>query len=312
MTVGGERSIRGREGEDRILAEGPARIAELSAAWARTLRAENKSPRTITAYGDSVRYLYDYLGVRGMPLAVAHIRREHVEAFILDVLETRSASTAQTYFRHLRIFFKWAIAEGEVRESPMKHMRPPSVEERVPNVVTRAQIRALLAACTGTNGLRDRAIILLFLDTGMRRGELVGLRVQDIDLDHCSALVMGKGRRERVCAFGEITAAALRSYIGERIDGPLWLGERGALTAHSIPVMLRRRCEQAGIERINAHRFRHTFASAWLTAGGTEGDLMTLAGWRSRAMIDRYGRSAAAERARQAHARIDPLNGLLG
>jgi integrase len=86
----------------------------------------------------------------------------------------------------------------------------------------------------------------------------------------------------------------------------LWLGPKGGLTDSGVAQLLRRRCDQAKIARLHPHQFRHTAAHAWLAAGGNEGDAMRIFGWRSRQMLNRYGASAADERAREAYRRLLP------
>jgi hypothetical protein len=118
--------------------------------------------------------------------------------------------------------------------------------------------------------------------------------------------------RHRVVSLGVKAARALDRYLPERRRHPyvdtlrLWLGSRGRPTidADGVKAMLKRRAADAGIADLHPHAFRHTWAHAFRAAGGNEGDLMLLGGWRSRAMLDRYGKAAAADRAADAYRRL--------
>jgi site-specific recombinase XerD len=293
-------------------------LESLLPSWRRHLRAENKAPRTIQSYDEAALRFITFLKQEGVSLAPADISRRHVEAFEEALHVLYAPATVANRHRSLQQLFRWLEDEGEIAHSPMARMRVPHVPEQPVNVLSDDELVRLIATCNGRNFVssRDHAIIRVFIDTGLRLSELAGLTVSNemrtIDLDYGEVRVMGKGKRFRIVPLSSRTIKSVDRYVRVRrvhqhaATDSFWLGERGPLTTSGITQMLRRRAAQAGIRKLHPHMFRHTFAHHWKLVGGSEEDLMRLAGWRSREMLFRYGASSADERASRSHRALRP------
>ena len=165
----------------------------------------------------------------------------------------------------------------------------------------------MIDACSGKAFIdkRDEAVLRLMIETGLRAGEVVAMQLDDVDIVRGMATIRrGKGGRGRVVPFSAQTRRCLDRYLrarrGHRLadSAVFWLGDRGkGFSYDGLHSALAARARQAGLEGFHPHLLRHTAASRWLAAGGSEGGLMSVAGWTRRDMLDRYTRATAAERA---------------
>lgn len=286
----------------------------LGGMWERHLVAANKSPATIKTYRRSLTRLAKWAAVAIPERPPIDLSVDDLEAFFAHqfVTPTRfnkppTPETVAIDFRQLKVFYNW-LTRREDMDSPFRKMKPPMVPEKPVPVFSDNDLRALLAGCVGKTfaNRRDTAIVRMLFDTGVRRAELAGLDISDVELSDQVINVLGKGRRERKVPYGARTAEALDNYITARMRHPdrnlpnLWLAAppaTGSLGYEGVKRMLERLARKAGVKKVYPHRFRHTAASTQLDAGLSEGDAMRIFGWKSRSMVDRYGAAAAQNRA---------------
>jgi site-specific recombinase XerD len=280
--------------------------------WVFTMQAANRSTATIKTYATAVRQFVDHQRAHHGSLTVDLVEPVDIRSYLKAVLERTSATTAVTRWGGLLAFFKWARAERLCAENPMLEIERPQKPEMVIPELSDAEISAVLATCgEDFYGVRDRALILLLLLTGMRREEAATMTLDSFDPQRQTVTVMGKGAKQRSPHIEGPAVVALRKYLRHRRLHPkaattdrFWLGKMGPLSGPGIQQTLQARSERAGV-RANPHAWRHTFAHRWLAAGGTEGGLMSEGGWSHTPTMRRYAASASAARGRAEHARLN-------
>jgi site-specific recombinase XerD len=281
-------------------------LAGLLPSWQLSMRAERKSPKTIISYTDGVTKFLRWCAAND---TAPQLAKTTLQAFLAGLLhDGAAASSVAAYRTGLRRYASWLIEEGELEgPNPFDAIKPPKVDAKVTPALTDDQLRGLIKACHGKElrDRRDEAIVRLLTETGLRAAELIGLQVSDVNLQTGQAVVFrGKGGKGRVVPFSPQTAAAIDRYLRTRHShrladtGQLWLGKGGQTFGyHGLDVSLKARAEVAGIKGFHLHLLRHTAATRWLRAGGTEQGLMSIAGWTKHDMLDRYTKASASERA---------------
>lgn len=282
-------------------------LTGLLESWALQLRAERKSPKTVEIYTAGVRRFLRWADETGNePL----LNKPTVNLFIADLIDGgNEAATVLQRQLSMRRFSKWLAEENEIPADQLVGMRPVKLDAKLVHPLEEAEIKAMIAACSGSSepfrDRRDEALIRMMTECGLRAGEALALKVVDVDLTRGIATVhRGKGGKGRIVAFGPQTSRAIDRYVRARrthrlaASDALWLGDRGGTLGYDgMRKSLNKRADTAGVQGFHPHRFRHAFANRWLSAGGSESGLQAMAGWSSPAMLGRYTRAQASDRA---------------
>lgn len=294
-----------------------------------TCRTEGKTPKTLRDYREKLgRFVAWHNATLGeFDLATAREFVAHLQSSkkwsghpgIPTSELTLSAQSVAGYVRTLKGFGTWLFEEGYTEDNVLRRLAKPKVPVRVMEVLTDDEVRRLLGAVDGNSaqGARDLAILVLFLDTGLRLSELVGLRVAYVHLEDGWLKILGKGEKERVVPFGARATKVLNRYLcffrPAEADGEVVFvnADGGPITHNTIKMLFVRLRQRSGLPRLHPHLLRHTFATTYLMAGGDVFSLQTILGHTTLEMTRRYVTLASSHIAIQ-HRRFSPMDRIGG
>jgi integrase/recombinase XerD len=262
----------------------PARHTELVLDFLAYLELERGMSRnTLDAYRTDLQQYGDYLARSGADALRASVR--DLSAFISELAEgtgerpPAAASTLQRKVACLRSFYRHLRREGLVAHDPTSELRSPRSTARLPKVLSRDEVAALLAQPKGTSpaAFRDRALLETMYACGLRASEATALELRDLDLDAGVLRARGKGDKERLVPIGRRAIASLEAYLGRarprlvgiREEPRLFVNLRGAgLSRQGLYKIVQRHARTAGLERrMSPHTLRHSFATHLLAGG---------------------------------------------
>jgi len=304
--------------------------------------AEALSPRTIEGYQHDLQKWIEHIG----NVDVAKISAESLRAYLVWLhteykprrfngnTEPLSPKTINNIWVSLSAFFNWYSREFDLN-NPMKTVPAPKFEEKPVEPYSKEEVDALLKACDTSREvnsrrranftmrrstyLRDRAILLTLLDTGLRASEICSLIIGDVDFKSGKVQIRhgvqggAKGGKGRTVYLGKVARNMLWRYLVTRDDkddmaAPLFDGKfRHPLNRNALRRLLSRLGEKAKVLNCHPHRFRHTFAITYLRSGGDVFTLQSQLGHSTLEMVQHYARIAQID-VEQAHRKASPAD----
>jgi len=276
-------------------------LKDWAAQFLRAKQAEKLSRFSVTFYRQQLGHFLTYCD-RQQVTQVEQITPNLVREFMLEHEKTHNPGGVHAVFRTLRAFLFWWEQETEpdAWRNPIRKVKAPKVPQELLDPVSLPDVESLARACTHDyHGIRDKAIILTLLDTGVRARELTAINQADVDLVTGEITVrQGKGRKPRVVFIGKRTRRAVRTWLKERgsLAGPLFTTEQGErLTYGGLRKVILRRAELAGIDTPTLHDFRRAFTLAQLQAGVDVLSISRLLGHTTTILVARYAKQTAQE-----------------
>ena len=201
------------------------KLSELIEYYEVCNRAEVKSSKTISWYSANLKSFRNYLKNRHLPNSLNNIDIKLLREYVLYLMkktryenhpyipaktELLSAATVHGHVRTLRAFFNWLVLEGLTQNNPARDLKPPKFIRKIISTLSDQEIGTILNTFGGSSSeIRSQTIFMLLLDTGLRIGELISLKMEDVHMDEGYIKVMGKGKKERIVPMGNNAQNAL-------------------------------------------------------------------------------------------------------
>jgi site-specific recombinase XerD len=289
-------------------------IREAFTLWLEALEARAVAPRTIENYRECVEKFVAFLEHHASTLD--DVQPQHIRKWLIERQRAGvSPHTLHNAYRIPRIFWRWCLREELTTHDPFAKVEKPRLPAKLKPALTPDEVEAILRACEGKDWLRlrDKALCLLLLDTGLRIHEAHALTVGDTKRD--MLLIRGKGGKQRAVFLSHEVRLALRRYLNAcpsmlSDESPLWWGKYGALTLQGMKSVVRDIGERAGLKRrLGPHTFRRTFATWSLRNGIDLEHLRQLMGHSDYSVLRQYLALVESD-LKQAHQQHSPLKNL--
>jgi len=290
-------------------------------------RSDGLSPMTILDYQRKLAVFAAFLEAQGVETTKA-VERVHIRRWELELQERMAMVSVGDYIRVVRRWCNWLVAEGTLKASPCAGIRPPKGDEHSTQTLSIEQIEDMLAVCDldyqegfadSWLGVRNKALLLVLLDTGIRRAEAARMQLQHLSHEVDTIRVIpGKNHRERVVGLHVKTQKALLRYLmlRRKLDVGhdfVWVSrELTPLIPESITNVVCTLGKRAGVKgvRCSPHTFRHTSATMALLNGATERDVKDELGHKTDSMVHRYTATIGSEHAAERHKAWSPVGNL--
>lgn len=257
------------------------------------------SENTVQSYRRDLMQMITYLEEKGIREA-AKVTKTSLHGYILHMEEQgKAATTISRMMAAIKAFFNYECMQARIRRNPAESLHAPKVEKKAPVILSVDQVSALLAQPSGQTSkeIRDKAMLALLYATGIRVSELVGIQMEDINMN-IGFLVCRDGERERTIPFGRSAKAALEEYL-EHARNELLRGKGsdyffvnctgGAMSRQGFWKIIKYYGEKAGIEEdITPHTLRHSFAAHLIARGADMRAVQTILGHSDMATTQMY------------------------